>query len=334
MSKAKGNIVDPLDLIGRYGCDALRFTLAAFAAPGRDVKMAESRVEGYRNFATKLWNAARFCQVNECRPDPAFDPAGCRQQVNRWAVGRIVALAARVDQALAEYKFNEASHALYHGVWGEFCDWYLEFAKPVFAGVDAAAKAETRAAVAWALGQLLHLLHPFMPFITEELWQQVLEGQTPLIVAPWPSYAADLIDREATAELDWVIRLVSEIRALRSELNVSPGAEIDAWLRDAGPRLDRHRELIQRLGRIVIRSSESPTGVVQMVVDGRERARIQKEIGRCDAEAAKSEKKLANADFVAKAPPEVVEGLRERLADEESKRGKLLVALERLKNLT
>jgi len=348
MSKAKGNIVDPLDLIGRYGCDALRFTLAAFAAPGRDVKMAESRVEGYRNFATKLWNAARFCQVNECRPDPAFDPAGCRQQVNRWAVGRIVALAARVDQALAEYKFNEASHALYHGVWGEFCDWYLEFAKPVFAGVDAAAKAETRAAVAWALGQLLHLLHPFMPFITEELWQQVLEGQTPLIVAPWPSYAADLIDREATAELDWVIRLVSDIRAMRSELNVSPGAEIDAWLRDAGPRLDRHRELIQRLGRIVIRSSESPTGVVQMVVDGatvmlslaglldvgRERARIQKEIGRCDAEAAKSEKKLANADFVAKAPPEVVEGLRERLADEESKRGKLLVALERLKNLT
>jgi valyl-tRNA synthetase len=348
MSKAKGNIVDPLDLIGKYGCDALRFTLAAFAAPGRDVKMAESRVEGYRNFATKLWNAARFCQVNECRLEASFDPASCRQEVNRWAVGRIVALAERVDQALAEYKFNEAAHALYHGVWGEFCDWYLEFAKPIFAGSDAAAKAETRAAVAWALGQLLHLLHPFMPFITEELWQQALGGERPLIVAPWPSYSANLIDGEATADLDWVIRLVSEIRALRAELNVSPGAELDTWVRDAGPRLDRYRALIQHLARVMIlAASDSPRGTVQLVVGDatvmlslaghldveRERARIKKEIDRCEAEAIKSEKKLANADFVAKAPAEVVGGLRERLAEEISKRDKLLVAVERLKNL-
>ncbi|HEX4570011.1 MAG TPA: valine--tRNA ligase, partial [Dongiaceae bacterium] len=167
MSKAKGNIIDPLELIDKYGCDALRFTLAALAAPGRDVKLAESRVAGYRNFATKLWNAARFCQVNGCLLDPAFDPAACRQQVNRWAVGRIVELAARVEEALADYKYNEAAHALYHGVWGEFCDWYLELAKSIIAKADAggeegAAAKETQAAVAWALGQLLHLLHPIM----------------------------------------------------------------------------------------------------------------------------------------------------------------------------
>ena len=239
MSKSKGNIVDPLELIDRYGCDALRFTLSALAAPGRDVKLSESRVEGYRNFATKLWNAARFCQVNGCVPDPAFDPAACRQQVNRWAVGRIVELAARVETALAEFKYNEAAHALYHGVWGEFCDWYLELAKPIIGkadgtgeAVDGAAAAETRAAIAWALGQLLHLLHPFMPFITEELWQQVLGGKDPLITAPWPSYTPAMVDAIATADLDWVIKLVSEIRALRSEMNVPPGAMIPAAVRE------------------------------------------------------------------------------------------------------
>ena len=352
MSKAKGNIVDPLDLIDKYGCDALRFTLAAFAAPWRDVKMAESRVEGYRNFATKLWNAARFCQVNECRLEPGFDPASCRQQVNRWAVGRIAALVQRVDRALAEYKFNEAAHALYHGVWGEFCDWYLEFAKPIIGKAegeseDTAAAGETRAAIAWALGQLLHLLHPFMPFITEELWQQALGGDNPLIVAPWPSFLASLIDGTAMAELDWVIELVSAIRTLRAEYNVSPAAVLDTRIRDAGPKLDRHLDLIQRLARVVVRRLGAPLGVVQMVVGGatvmlslaghldidREAARIQKEIDRCNSEVTKAEKKLANADFVAKAPAEVVEELSERLADELSKRDKLRIALERLKNL-
>jgi valyl-tRNA synthetase len=352
MSKAKGNIVDPLDLIEKYGCDALRFTLAAFAAPGRDVKMAESRVEGYRNFATKLWNAARFCQVNECRPDPAFEPTRCRQPLNRWAVGRIVELTSRVDRALAEYKFNEAAHALYHGVWGEFCDWYLEFAKPIFAGADAAATTETRAAVAWALSQLLHLLHPFMPFITEELWQQVLAGQPQLIVAPWPRFTPDMVDRDATAELDWVIRFISEIRAVRSEMNVPPGAEIPAVLREAGPvtrmRLTAHGEIIRRLARLSeLRLEGEAHGAVQIVVDeatvmlplagvidiGRERTRLEKEIERVAGEAGKLEKKLGNADFVAKAPPEVVEDQRERLAEATVARAKLASALQRLGEL-
>jgi valyl-tRNA synthetase len=348
MSKAKGNIVDPLDLIERYGCDALRFTLAAMAAPGRDVKMSESRVEGYRNFATKMWNAARFCQVNECRLDPAFDPGTCRQPANRWAVGRVVALTRRVDQALAEYKFNEAAHALYHGVWGEFCDWYLEFAKPIFAGSDAGAKGETRAAVAWALGRLLHLLHPFTPFITEELWQQALGAGDPLIVAAWPDFAGIAVDEAASAEIDWVIHLVSDIRALRSEMNVQPGAELDALIRDAGDRLERYRDLIERLARIKLSPADAAMpGAVQLVVGDatvmlslkghldvdRERARIQKDIDRSAAEIGKADKKLANADFIAKAPSEVVAELRERLSEETGKRGKLAAALQRLNEM-
>jgi valyl-tRNA synthetase len=348
MSKAKGNIVDPLDLIERYGCDALRFTLAAMAAPGRDVKMSESRVEGYRNFATKMWNAARFCQVNECRLDPAFDPGTCRQPANRWAVGRVAALTRRVDQALAEYKFNEAAHALYHGVWGEFCDWYLEFAKPIFAGSDAAAKGETRAAVAWALGRLLHLLHPFTPFITEELWQQALGAGDPLIVAAWPDFAGIAVDEAASAEIDWVIHLVSDIRALRSEMNVQPGAELDALIRDAGDRLERYRDLIERLARIKLSPADAAMpGAVQLVVGDatvmlslkghldvdRERARIQKDIDRSAAEIGKADKKLANADFIAKAPSEVVAELRERLSEETGKRGKLAAALQRLNEM-
>jgi valyl-tRNA synthetase len=352
MSKSKGNIIDPLELIDKYGCDAVRFTLAALAAPGRDVKLAASRVEGYRNFATKLWNAARFCQVNGCRPDPAFDPARCRQQVNRWAVGRIVDLARRVDQALAEFKFNEAAHALYHGVWGEFCDWYLEFAKPIITGADADAIAETRAAVAWALGQLLHLLHPFMPFITEELWQQVLDGKTPLIIAAWPGYDPSLTDRAATAELDWIVQLVSEIRAVRAETNVPPAAQLPAILRDAAPeaeaRLAAHGELVCRLARLTeIRSGGGAAGAVQVVVEGatvmlslaghvdvdKERARLAKEIDRVAGEAGKIERKLANADFVAKAPPEVVEDQRERLAEAGAAHAKLSSALQRLASL-
>jgi valyl-tRNA synthetase len=352
MSKSKGNIIDPLELIDKYGSDAVRFTLAALAAPGRDVKMAESRVEGYRNFATKLWNAARFCQVNDCRPDPAFDPVRARQTVNRWAIGRVVELAAQVDRALAEFRFNDAAHALYHGVWGEFCDWYLEFAKPILADAHADAAAETKAAVAWALGQLLHLLHPFMPFITEELWQQVLEGQEPLIAARWPSYGTELVDPQAAAELDWVIRITSEIRAVRAEMNVPPGVLLPAILRDAGAatraRLDSHGDLVQRLARLSeIRFEGEVKGAVHLVVDeatvmlplagfvdvDRERARLTKEIDRVAGEAGKIEKKLANAAFVAKAPAEVVEEQRERLAEAVAARTKLASALDRLASL-
>ena len=192
MSKSRGNIIDPLELIDRYGCDALRFTLAALAAPGRDIKLSESRVEGYRNFATKLWNAARYAQMNGCALVAGFAPADCRLTVNRWITGGSGAIAPRtVTAALDTYRFDEAANRLYHFVWGTFCDWYLEFTKPILQGDDAAARAETQATTAWILGRIVHLLHPIMPFITEEVWEQLAgEAAGMLITAPWPEFAA------------------------------------------------------------------------------------------------------------------------------------------------
>jgi valyl-tRNA synthetase len=360
MSKSKGNIIDPLDLIDKYGSDALRFTLAALAVPGNDIKLAESRVEGYRNFATKLWNATRYCLMNECRPDPAFDPAACRQTVNRWIVGRVIDAAKQVEAAVAAYRFNDAASALYQFAWGEFCDWHIEFTKPIFDGSDEAAKRETRAATAWALGQLLHLLHPFMPFLTEELWEQsggasAKGAPAMLITAPWPSYGEGLGDPEAAAELGWVIRVISEIRTVRAEMNVPPGLVIPvAFIRDAGEvtraRLATHRGLILRLARLGdIQSStaQAPKGAVQIVVDeatimlpladlidiGREKGRLQKEIDKLTGEIDKTENKLANEQFVAKAPPEVIEDQRERLGEAKQARAKLASALERLSAL-
>jgi valyl-tRNA synthetase len=361
MSKSKGNIIDPLDLIDRYGADALRFTLAALAAQGRDIKLSESRVEGYRNFATKLWNAARFCQMNDCRPDPAFDPKSCAQPVNRWIVGRVVETTGRVEEALAAYRFNDAANALYHFIWHEFCDWHLEFAKPTLAGEDEAAKRETRAATAWVLGRLLRLLHPFMPFLTEELWQQVgrsSEKEGLLITADWPTYPAGLVDEAVAAELGWVIRLITEIRAVRSEMNVPPAARIPMLLREAGPvaraRVDSHRESIMRLARLESigfaedESGREPLkGAVQIVLDeatvvlplagfvdvAQEKARLTKEIAKVAADAAKIEKKLANEQFLAKAPAEVVEDQRERLAEAVQTQKRLKGALDRLASM-
>jgi valyl-tRNA synthetase len=234
MSKSKRNIIDPLELIDRYGCDALRFTLSALLAQGRDIKLSESRVEGYRNFATKLWNAARYCLMNGAALDPAFDPGACKETVNRWIVGKVVTAAGELDAAIAAYRFNEAAGALYRFTWAEFCDWYLEFTKPILAGADEAAAAETRATMGWALGQLLHLLHPIMPFITEELWEH-LAGRDAgrLITAAWPRYAESLADPQAAEEMDWVIRLISDVRAVRAEMNVPPGEKIPLLMRDA-----------------------------------------------------------------------------------------------------
>ena len=191
MSKSRGNIIDPLDLIGRYGCDALRFTLSALAAPGRDIKLAESRVEGYRNFVTKLWNAARYAEMNGAAFDPGFDPRSTGEQtVNRWIASATRDCALAVTQALEAYRFDEAANRLYAFVWGNFCDWYLEFSKPIFQGNDAAAQAETRATIGWVLAQIVHLLHPIMPYVSEEVWAQL--GSTDaglLLTAAWPELA-------------------------------------------------------------------------------------------------------------------------------------------------
>ncbi|HMB77858.1 MAG TPA: valine--tRNA ligase, partial [Kiloniellaceae bacterium] len=256
MSKSKGNIMDPLEVIDDYGCDALRFTLAALSAPaGRDVKLSDSRVEGYRNFATKLWNAARFCEMNEAALVADFDPAAVRLPLNRWIVSALAKTGRELDEAFAAYRFNDVASVLYHFIWHTYCDWYLEFAKPVLTGDDAAAKAELQATMAWVLGQVLHLLSPLMPFITEELWGHLAgEGAEPLITGSWPRYGEGLLDAAASEEMDWVIHLISEIRTLRGEMNVPPAAKVPLLIKDAGPeivrRVEGHRDLIGRLARL------------------------------------------------------------------------------------
>ncbi|MEA2834359.1 MAG: valyl-tRNA synthetase, partial [Methylobacteriaceae bacterium] len=234
MSKTKGNVIDPLVLIDKYGADALRFTLTALTAQGRDIRLSESRVEGYRNFATKLWNAARFCQMNECYPVPGFDPASVKLPVNRWAVGELALTAAKVADALDGLRFSEAALSVYQFAWGSFCDWYLEFTKPLLAtGGEAAV--ETRATTAWLLDQILLLLHPTMPFISEELYEKLDDrGAHLLATSDWPEFGDGFVDEGAKAEIDWLVRLISAIRSTRSDINVPASAIIPLILKDAG----------------------------------------------------------------------------------------------------
>ncbi|NUB23882.1 valine--tRNA ligase [Azospirillum brasilense] len=352
MSKSKGNVIDPLELIDQYGTDALRFTLTAMAAQGRDIKLAVSRVEGYRNFATKLWNAARYTQMNGVAPVPGFKPVGLSQTVNRWIVGALAEAAKKVGESIEAYKFNEAANTAYAFTWGTFCDWYLEFTKPILNGSDEAAIAETRATTAWVLDEILHMLHPLMPFITEELWEQLSDDRANrLISAHWPEHGAELIDPAARDEMDWVVRAISSVRSMRSEMNVPPAAQIELKLKDAGPeslkRLDTHRDLILRMGRLASvepLSGPVPKSAVQAVLDeatlilplegivdlDKERARLTKEIEKLSGEIKKIDAKLSNEQFVAKAPEEVIEEQRDRRDTAEQARDKLQKALEML----
>ncbi|MFO1154972.1 MAG: valine--tRNA ligase [Rhodospirillales bacterium] len=352
MSKSKGNVIDPLALIDRYGADALRFTLTALAVQGRDVKMSEGRVEGYRNFATKLWNAARFCQMNGAVPVAGFDPRRAELVVNRWLVGKAVDAIGRASAALDAYRFNDYAAVLYHFTWGTFCDWYLEFAKPMLTGGSAAAQAETRAVAGWALDRILALLHPAMPFVTEELYQQLADrGGALLIEADWPAFDVSFVDAAAEADLDWVIRLISLVRAIRSEMNVPPGARIPLLLKDAdadaAARLERYGELIVTLARLSSATpfaGPTPKGAVEGVLDqttvllpiadaidiDAERGRLTREIGKLTAEIERVEKKLANQGFLAKAPAEVVEAERDKRNDALVARSRLEDAANRL----
>ncbi|MBW3617962.1 MAG: valine--tRNA ligase [Proteobacteria bacterium] len=358
MSKSKGNVIDPLGLIEEFGADALRFTLTAMSSGGRDIKMGRGRVEGYRNFGTKLWNAARFCQMNGCALQPGFDPARVQQPLNRWIRGEAARTAAAVTAALNACAFDDAAEALYRFIWNTFCDWHLELAKPIFAGDDEAAKAETRAATAWALDQACLLLHPISPFITEELWGRLAESaglqrETPLITAAWPDLPESFVDPEAASEIDWVIALVTEVRSLRSEMNVPPSARpvltlvgADAPSRD---RLARHNALLLSLARLgaaeaapaapagsvpfVIGEAAGALAVAEFVDLSAERGRLNKEIAGHEAEAGKVHRKLNNPDFLARAKPEVVEENRARLAEAEAAMAKLRAALARLEAL-
>jgi valyl-tRNA synthetase len=352
MSKSKGNVIDPLELIEKYGADALRFTILASTAQGRDIRFGEGRVQGYRNFGTKLWNAARFCELNGCELDPAFDPAAVAQTVNRWVVSKLAKVTDRTREALEAYRFNDAANALYHFTWNEFCDWYLELAKPLLAGAEEAARAETRATAAWTLARLLHLLHPLTPFVTEELWLRRYGAPGgPLIAARWPELGEALLDPAAEDEIDWLIRAITALRAARSELEVPPAAKLPLRIRAAAPvtaeRLATHREALLRLARlseITTGQEPVPPGSLQVVVDeatfavplagvvdlDQERQRLGKELAKAEAEIARFEQKLANPKFLDKAPAEVVEEQRQRRAEAEQTRQKLEAALARI----
>ncbi|MZR30870.1 valine--tRNA ligase [Sneathiella litorea] len=351
MSKSKGNVVDPLELMDKYGADALRFFLSTSAAQGRDVRLSEQRVEGYRNFATKLWNAARFCEMNECKVPDGFDPFAVKETINQWIVGETVKCEAAVRAALESYRFNDASNAIYAFTWNVFCDWYLEFAKLPFQGDD---KAETQATAAWALDQILKILHPFMPFVTEELWGSVAATrETDLIIADWPAYPAEAANAAAAVEMDWVQELITGIRGVRSEMNVPAGAKIPLIFNDGSAedkaRLEKHWDIIARMARLESyeTDAEVPKGALQFVHKGAivllplagamdldaEKARIQKEIGKLSGYMTGLNKKLGNEKFVANAPANVVEGEKAKLADAETQLAKLNDAAARLAEL-
>lgn len=337
MSKSKGNVIDPLGLIDEYGADALRFTLAIMAAQGRDVKLDPARIAGYRNFGTKLWNATRFAQMNGVKLDANFRPENAKLAVNRWILTELTKATRAVTEGIANYRFNEAAGAAYRFVWNQFCDWYLELLKPIFMGDDEAAKAEAQATAAYCLDQIYKLLHPFMPFMTEELWTLTAgEGQkreTVLALADWPELS--FADEEAAADINWLVDLVTGIRSVRAEMNVPAGAVAPVVVLDANAtsteRFERHDAAIKRLARVesVTFEAQAPKGAAQMLLGEAticiplgnlidlkaEAARLAKEAGKIAADIDRIEKKLSNEKFVANAKEEVVEAERERLAE-------------------
>jgi len=357
MSKSKGNVIDPIDLIDRYGADALRFTLAAMAAQGRDIKLSEARVEGYRNFATKLWNASRFAEMNGCVRVDGFDPLAVREPLNRWILGEAARAAAETAGAIESYRFNDAASAVYRFVWSVFCDWHLELAKPVLQGAaDGAAKAETQATIAHVLDTIYAILHPFMPFLTEELWS--IKGESgpkrkgPLALGPWPKEGFE-VDEAIEAEIGWVVDLIADIRSVKSEMGVPPSTRMPLVLVAPSERAARSArawsESIGRLARVapVETAEAAPAGALQLVVRGEvvalplagivdlkaEKARLDREIARERLEIAKVEAKLDNVDFVARAPGEVIAEHQERLEMFRERLVKLTSARERLERV-
>ena len=356
MSKSKGNTVDPLVLVDKFGADALRFTLTAMESQGRDIKLDEKRVEGYRNFATKLWNAARFCQSNGITGSASKAPPPAQNAVNRWIIGEVAATARALETAIATFRFDAYADAIYSFAWNRFCDWYLELTKPLLAApaegatqnaADAAIAAETRAVSGWALDQILVMLHPVMPFLTEELWHKLAPRAHDLIVADW--VAADLpVDAAASADIEWLIGLVSEVRSARTELNVPPGAKLGYAVEGAGTetlaRLANNAAAIERLARIVPTSDVAEGGRLQLVHAGAtyvlplagiidlaaEKARLEKAIATASKERDALANRLNSPGFAEKAKPEAVEKAREDHAARSAEAERLGAALARL----
>jgi valyl-tRNA synthetase len=390
MSKSKGNVIDPLGVIDDYGADALRFALARGAAQGHDIKMSPQHVETNRNFATKLWNACRFAEMNGCVLPPGFDPANAKETLNRWIAHETAHATREVTEAIEAYRFNDAAGSAYRFVWNVYCDWYLELAKPVLMGEEGDAKAETRAMVAWARDEILKLLHPFMPFITEELWAVTAgvgalsspsllereggeggkpqapapatppsptlalkggEGRALLALTPWPNLTG-LDDNAAEAEIGWVVDLVTAIRSVRAEMNITPATLTPLVLAGASAetkeRAQRWNDVVKRMARLADVSfvDRAPEGAVQLLVRGEvaalplkglidlaaEQARLDKELARAEADIKRVDTKLANEKFVANAPEEIVEEEKEKREAAAARKAKILEALERLKN--
>ncbi len=350
MSKSKGNVVDPLGIIEQYGADALRFFMAAMESQGRDIKMDDRRVEGYRNFATKLWNAARFCQSNGIGASDTLAAPPARLAANQWIIGEVAQTVEKLDAAMADLRFDAAADTIYHFVWDRFCDWYLELIKPVFAGdPDAMPAVETRAVAGWALDQILVMLHPFMPFITEELWHA--QGTRPyeLIVAKWPEPHAD-VAKDATDAIDWVIALTTAVRSAKNELGIPPGAKLAAYIADpsdvAARTIERSSAAIERLARLTpLTVGPAPDGPAMQVGAGSdvfvvplegiidvaaERARLEKALAVSQKEAKALEGRLGNANFVERAKPEAVEKARADFAEHGAEAERLEAALARL----
>jgi len=356
MSKSKGNVVDPLGLIDQYGADALRFFMAAMESQGRDIKMDDKRVEGYRNFATKLWNATRFCQTNGISASTTLMAPEARLAANQWIIGEVQACLDEIDAAMADLRFDAAANAIYQFTWSKFCDWYLELIKPIFtdgADPDALPAVETRAVAGWALDQILVMLHPFMPFITEELWHALGERSYELILAQWPNPRAE-VSKEATDAIDWVIDLTTNVRSAKNELGIPPGAKLAAFLPEASDvaarTIERSSAAIERLARLTpVTVGEAPAGPAMQVTaqcDGAadvfviplagiididaEKARLQKALAASEKEAKSLEGRLSNANFVERAKPEAVEKAKADFAHHSAEVERLKNALKRL----
>ena len=358
MSKSLGNVLDPLELIDEYGADAVRFTLTSMAAMGRDLKLSTQRIAGYRNFGTKLWNALRFAEMNdvyaETAPTQNRRVTDAKQTANKWIIGETAKVLETVNEALENYRFNDAANALYSFVWGKVCDWYVEFSKPLYYSEDAEIIAETRATMGWVMDQCLVLLHPIMPFITEELWQTTATRDKMLVHADWPSYqVTDLVDEKADREMNWVVSLIENIRSVRTQMHVPAGAKI-AMLQldlDAAGRAAwaNNQALIMKLARIDSLSEikEMPKGAVTIPVEGgtfclpladiinvdEEIARLEKSLGKLEKELNGLNGRLKNPKFAASAPPEVVEETRANAALREEEANTLRDALARLQEI-
>jgi valyl-tRNA synthetase len=352
MSKTKGNVVDPLTLIDEFGADALRITLALTAGQNRDMRIGPARVESGRNFATKLWNTSRFCEMNGCITVPGFEPASVQQTVNRWIVAETANAVRDVTAMIEAQRFNDAASTAYHFVYDIFCDWYVEITKPIFQTGTDAARAETRATTAWARDQILKLLHPFMPFITEELWARTSETprDTLLILAQWPKPHAIEGAEAATAEMSWVIEMIKGVRSVRAEMNVPAGAKIQMLLTGAdavaAERLIRNRDVILSLARLTSADVAEiiPGGSAQFVLEdatvalplgdvidfAKERGRLEKDLKKAQEEIARFDAKLSNEQFVSRAPEEVLAEQREKRAEAATLAARLADAVKRL----